>query len=99
MLLSGKLQEWSNGSNNVQKQRQGPAIYGCFGSENGHFVMSIRHLWTRVMAPMTPWPCHLVAGQGLCQKYIPELTIHSLTMAFLFRNGKTMAKNTIFSHF
>ena len=55
---------------------------GVLAVKNGHFVMSIRHLWTRVMAPMIPWPCHLVAGQGLCQKCIYELTIHSLTMAF-----------------
>ena len=37
MVLQGKLQEQSNGINNVQKQRQGPAIYGRFGSEKWSF--------------------------------------------------------------
>ena len=54
VLLTGKLQEWSNGNYNVLKQREVPSIYGCLESENGHIVMSIRHLWTIVMIPMSP---------------------------------------------
>ena len=54
VLLTGKLQEWSNVNYNVLKQREVPSIYGCLDSKNVHIVMSIRHLWTIVMIPMSP---------------------------------------------
>ena len=54
VLLTGKLQERSNDNYNVLKQREISSIYGCVDSENGHIVVSIRHLWTMVMVPMPP---------------------------------------------
>ena len=49
---------------NCAKSITGSCYLGEFGHENGHIVVSIRHLWADVMASRTPGNTGLLTGKS-----------------------------------